>query len=165
MKKALLAIVAAACVAMGLNGWFYASPATAATCGTPTTKTGSIAASPTDATWLITAKVYYSRCTTGYGAYAKVTQYDIRFDRQKGNCSGLEGWDANPNVLGGWNPGLREMYCNNDIRVHTIRWPAPSGLQVYATASADARCIGAIVEARRIGYWNMSRDLPSLCVI
>ena len=169
MKKALLAIVAAACMAMGFNGWFYASPANAVTCAAPTAKAASTSFTPdpgstNSGTWLITTRVDYTRCTTGYGAYAKNITVRVFIDKQQGYCGRVYQWSVNPDVLGGWNPGTKNSnsVCANPV----LAWYGPSGLNVYSTGTAASRCLGGTATAHFApAGGSASKALAQVCIV
>lgn len=172
MKKALAAIVlATAClVPVGISATTTA--ASAATCETtPRAKAGSVSFTPDPSdgnnpgTWLITTRVDWTRCTTGYGAYAKNITVRFFIDKQQGICGAVDLWRGNPDILGGWNPGTKDSnwVCANPV----IAWYGPGALQVYSTDTYDNRCLGGSVTA--VGQYmpngSATKALPQVCII
>lgn len=119
-----------------------------------------------DDDWTLTVGVLSAGCTSG----RIVEAYTIQFD-PKGSyaCDHRDGgdidrWRANPNILGDWNPGTKEINCV-DTETRTMTWYAPAGTKVYAGDPASERCIGSYVTAVVNNLPDITRDMPSLCII
>jgi len=162
MRKALLAIVLAVAtlVPIGLT----ASPAAAATCGPITYKQASTAVGGAlDGTYLLTIRANYRNCFEGGLPFKKVTSDEIIVDREGGSCGATDKFRANPDTLGDWNPGAKEVACSG---YYHFAWDAPSNdtRRVYNSDSYDKRCLGGYVTFVDNVFSDITRDTPTICI-
>lgn len=144
---------------------------TKAGCGGYETKQGyllSVDWSGNSLQWGYEAKVYYRLCTDQLNRiYAKAEQYFVYGDAGSQGCTHMLAQDVNPNVIGGWNPGMKTSPKCNDVggKHWALTWNAPAGHSVYPSAPSADRCLGAVVTMDFSNIADRTRTLPSLCII
>lgn len=151
MKK-ILAIIALL-VATLVPVMTIQSPATAATCGADQTRVGPVTTVSWEGTkWKFNSVTRYDYCTSSTGNYYRIDWYgiDISHVSGAGYCNGgtLNGWKANPNSLGGWNPGEKTIDCSGTRNYYAFTWGGEDGLaatRVYEHHDSTERCINTTV--------------------
>lgn len=169
MGKRIAALLG--CLALLLAGLVAttATPAAAVVCETtPRAKAASTSFTPDpggsgSGTWLITTRVDWTRCDTGYGAYAKNITVRFFIDKQQGVCGHVDTWTGNPDILGGWNPGGKSS--NNVCANPVLAWYGPASLSVYSTDTYNNRCLGGSVTADGDYMPATSKTLPQVCIV
>jgi hypothetical protein len=175
MKNKIMGLLASlACIAGMLTvGIATAAPASAASCSTFLGKSNAGYYNYGDGTWHIKADVGYQICSTTTGdAYAKINQYFVTINRVSTGCGGgtvptfghqINGWRVNPDVLGAWNPGTKEL---NSCSPGVITF-SPGGAIVWANSPSNIRCISGTA-APKINAWpdgGFEATIPNICVI
>ena len=112
-----------------------------------------------NAEWRVYVWLWWRHCDKGLIA----EQYRVTFSpADKGNCFRINEWRVNPNIIGDYNPGTRNIDCDgqND---ETATWNLHN-TSVPNNSDASKRCLGAkvIVSVRFAKDPNFK--LPSLCL-
>lgn len=105
------------------------------------------------------ATMWYSSCTT----HAYFHKYTMQISEMSGVCGETRSWKVNPNVIGTYNPGEQQRYCQNDDPVDVMTWD-PASIKIPYYAPDNEKCLGAIVTLDNPYNPDLQYSYPSLCV-
>lgn len=114
--------------------------------------------------WRFVADVHYRNCV-GSSIFDK---YVVSILRTNGVTCGdgpgtITEWRVNPNVIGWYNPGNKDLACINGNRLN-VTWKPSSGVVINDSAPENERCIGAPVGVGKNNWPDDSFSIPSRCV-
>lgn len=112
-----------------------------------------------NAEWRVLVYLEYRPCDTG--SYAE--RYVVNFiPVDKGRCFRIVEWKVNPNVIGNYNPGTKNLRCSGQIKITEI-WDLKS-TWVYKGLPENQKCLGGVVTVNVFGAKDPKFSLPSLCL-
>lgn len=171
MKKIILAMIMAVAVMVPV-GMVTASPAQAYTCysryASGETMIGSMDPDGGDVagSYSFISRLYYVDCGKTYNGrrYLEVDSYKVIITEVSGYCGITRSWLVNPDIIGSYNPGTQQRYCQNDDEVDEINWNPVDPVRVYADDPENERCLGGTVTVDNKYAGDYNRGLYRVCV-